>query len=363
MPTVLIVDDEAENLRSLKRYLEEKNPTWTVTTARSEEEAEAALRDKELDVVVSDLVMANEQAGIEILRMAKERDPLIMVILITAFEKKLDRYRAFELGAFDCVQKNMPGVIAAEEILVKAKAALRFRQLALDQMEQGRRVALLKRYFDQGVFGAIEANPALLAIRLQTVSICFWDIRGFSALCETLKAYPTLIAGFLRDYFQTAAEVLFEHQGVLDKFIGDGVMGLFGALERHGDDGREDAVRAVKAAGVLRDRFASVLEKWLKEWTLYTPQKIDIGIGCGVHTGEVLVGNVGTDSRDQFTALGPHVNFAQRLEARAPAGQILVSASTEARVRDLFALEDAGTIKDIKNIAGEFRVFAVQHPK
>jgi len=298
-----------------------------------------------------------------VLAQAKKKDALIMVILITAFEKKLDRYRAFELGAFDCVQKNVPGVIAAEEILVKIKAALRFRELAQQELGYQKRLAVLGRYFDPRVFGMIQQNPDLLNIRTGVITVCFWDIRGFSQLCEILKAHPTLISGFLKDYFQGAAEVIFEYNGVLDKFIGDGVMALFGALNDKSDsEGRKAAGNAVNAAIALRGRFDDVLKKWMEQWALYTPQHIELGLGCGIHTGEALFGNVGTEFREHYTALGPHVNFAQRLEARAGKGQILVSASTETRVKGHFATEHAEMVNDVKHIPGEFQLYSIIKP-
>lgn len=359
MPTILLVDDEPQNVAALRRELSSRNPLWTIITAVNEHEAVDLLAANDVDVVITDLVMTTDQGGMEILRNAKAKDPLVMVILITAFEKHLDRYRAFELGAFDCVQKNMPGVIAAEEIIVKTQAALRFRELAIRQIDDQRQLAFLKRYFDPRVFGLLEKSPGLLTLRPSTVTICFWDVRGFSKLCESLKAQPELIAGFLKEYFEEAANVIFEQRGILDKYIGDGVMALFGALEPKDDKGREDAMHAVAAALELRRRFDALMRKWNREWTLYTPEKINIGLGCGIHTGEVLVGNVGTDLRDQYTALGTTVNFAARIEARSSRGQILISASTEARVKDRFDLQDAGVIDDIKNIPGEYRLYSV----
>lgn len=359
MPSILIVDDEEQNLNALKRELAERSPGLTVYVAGNETEAVTVLNQNSVDVVVTDLVMATDQSGMEVLRQAKAKDPLTMVILITAFEKHLDRYRAFELGAFDCVQKNTPGIIAAEEIFVKTQAALRFRELTLQQIENQKRLVFLRRYFDPRVFGMLEKSPEMLAIRSATVTICFWDIRGFSKLCEILKAHPTLIAGFLKEYFEVAAKAIFEHHGVLDKYIGDGVMGLFGALNQRSDEGRQDAIHAVGAAIDLRRQFNILLEKWAEQWTLYTPHSIEVGLGCGIHTGEVLVGNVGTNVRDHYTALGPNVNFAQRIEARSVKDQILISASTQARVRDHFELQEAGVISDVKNIPGEFRLFSV----
>src|SRR5262249_53402540 len=105
--------------------------------------------------------------------------------------------------------------------------------------------------------------------------------------------------------------------------------------------------------------FAQIAEKWMNQWALYTPNKIDIGLGCGIHTGEVLVGNVGTEFRDQFTALGPHVNFTSRIQSRAKHGQILLSKSTEVRLQQRVPLTAAGEIGDVKNISGTFPLFLV----
>jgi adenylate cyclase len=136
-------------------------------------------------------------------------------------------------------------------------------------------------------------------------------------------------------------------------------MGLFGAVKQEPSDGTQDALDAVAAALALKERFEQILSKWIEQWALYAPQKIDIGLGCGIHTGDVLVGNVGTELRDQYTALGPNVNFAQRIEARAGIGEILLSASTRARLGTKFKLKDAGLVDDIKNIPGEFKLFSV----
>ncbi len=361
MSRILIVDDENENREALKRALGDENPDWQLFTAESDSEGraviEAQLAKKEpIDVVLTDLVMTTEQSGMNMLQEARRIDPLIMAILFTAKEKSLNRYEAFDYGAFDVVEKNIRGTAAVREINIKTRAALRYR-------EWSQRVNFLRRYFDPRVFEAIERDPSLLSIKQRTITVCFWDIRGFSRLCEILKAHPTLIAGFLKDYCEVAARTIFDHGGLLDKFIGDGVMALFGVLNHKDDEGKTDAIAAVKAALDLRSRFDSVVNRWMEQWTLYTPQKIEIGLGCGIHTGKVLVGNVGTDFRDQFTALGPDVNFAQRIEARAKSGEILISQSSEARVRSAVVTIAAGNIDDIKNISGQFDLFAAQSEK
>ncbi len=360
MAKILLVDDERENVASLSRYLTRRGPDWQILVAFNEEEAIGILDSTAVDVVLTDLVITKDHGGIEVLKHAKRVDPLTMVIVFTAFERKLDRYAAFEAGAFDCIQKNNPNVVAAEEILVKARSALQFRELAQHQIRASDRLNSLKRYFDPRVFDRLSGNPELLALRSQVVTICFWDIRGFSKLSESLAHYPRLVSDFLMEYLDAAASAIFQHDGVLDKFMGDGVLGLFGALDAPTDQGMADAANAVAAAESLRSVFAGLLDTWLDRWALYTPQVLDVGLGCGIHTGEVLVGNVGSGARDQFTVLGPHVNFAKRLEARAGKAEILISAPTELRIRGRFETSDAGILDAVKNIPGEFRMFSVE---
>lgn len=357
MSKVLIIDDERENLESLKRALGDENPTWEILTAQNEQDAEAKLREQlkkrePIEVVLTDLVMDTEASGMNILQKARRIDPMVMAILFTAKEKSLDRYAAFDLGAFDVVEKNIRGTAAAREINIKTRAALRYR-------EWSQRINFLRRYFDPKVFDVLEREPSLLTISQKLITIVFWDIRGFSRLCESLKAHPTLVSGFLREYCEMGARVIFEHSGVLDKFIGDGIMALFGVLNHRDDQGRSDAVAAVKAGMAMRSSFDALVRRWSEEWKLYVPDLIEIGLGCGIHTGEVLVGNVGTDFRDQFTALGSPVNFASRIESRSKPGQILISQPTQSRVVDAIKMTPAGEISDIKNIPGRFSLFEV----
>jgi class 3 adenylate cyclase len=357
MARILIVDDEQDNLEALKEALSDANPDWQILTAKSEAEGKDVIakqleKKDPIDVVLTDLVMTSEQSGMNMLQEARRLDPFIMAILFTAKEKSLDRYAAFEYGAFDVVEKNIRGATAGREISIKTRAALRYRQWS-------QRIGFLRRYFDPRVFETIERDPSVLAIKQRTITIVFWDIRGFSRLCEILKAHPTLISGFLQEYCEVAAKTVFENSGLLDKFIGDGVMALFGVLNHKEDEGRTDAAGAVNAAIALRIKFRAIADNWMTKWKLYTPHAIEIGLGCGIHTGEVLVGNVGTEFRDQFTALGPSVNFASRIEAISKGGQILLSQSTAERVKTVFPLTPAGEIQDIKNIPGKFTLFSV----
>ncbi len=361
--SVLLVDDEPANLAALETYLGAERPSWHVTTATSANDARTAIERSVFDVVVTDLVMESRASGIEVLRAAKERSPLTMVIVITAYDDELDRYRAFENGAFDCISKNTPKLVAAEEIVVKASVAAEFRGLALEHGRQSERESVLSRFFDPAVFEIIDRDPQLLHLRRALVTVVFWDIRGFSALADSLKAYPDLLSGFLTEYFELATGVIFENDGVLDKFIGDGVMALFGALSEPDDDGATDAQSAARAALSFRDGFTPLVEKWRSRWGYSIPNAVDIRLGCGIHTGTVLVGAVGTERRDQFTALGSDVNFAARLEGLAREGEILLTRPTCLRIEARFATRKWGVVDDIKNIPGTFDVFELDREK
>jgi len=370
MHRILVVDDEIENLKAFQRALGDENPDWEIYAAKSEDEGKMILQRQlgdrmPIDVVLTDLVLESEEhGGMNVLQEARRLDPLVMTILFTANEKRLDRYAAFNYGAFDVVEKNIRGTTALREINVKTRAALRYRDLYKENAKLllSQRINFLRRYFDPKVFSVIEEDPSLLSMKRKIITIAFWDIRGFSRLCDILKAHPELLAGFLKDFCETAAKVIFSHDGLLDKFIGDSVMALFGVLNHKDDEGKTDAISAIRASLELCQRFNDVVLRWSERWSLYVPDKIEVGLGCGIHTGEALVGNVGTDFRDQFTALGPHVNFASRLEGRAPSGQTLISQSTQTRVKNSFKTTKVDEVSDIKNIPGTFAIYQVDEP-
>jgi adenylate cyclase len=97
------------------------------------------------------------------------------------------------------------------------------------------------------------------------------------------------------------------------------------------------------------------MEKWQRD----EPQTIKIRLGCGIHTGEVLVGNMGTKKRDDFTAISAHVNLARRIEKRAGDKQILVSVTTKQRIQEEFDVREEYILKNVKNIPGEYPVFEI----
>ena len=158
----------------------------------------------------------------------------------------------------------------------------------------------------------------------QLVTVLFADIRGFTALSEREK--PERIVNLLNRYFSAMSEVIFAHCGTLDKYIGDGLMALFGAPTAT----PVDAVNAVKAAVAMQKRTNQLNSEMQPEG--FSP----ISIGIGLHTGEATVGYIGSDKRSEYTAIGDTVNLAARLESNATGGQILLSHASASAAGGVF---------------------------
>jgi adenylate cyclase len=160
----------------------------------------------------------------------------------------------------------------------------------------------------------------------QKITVLFADIRGFTTLSE--KENPEKVVGLLNRYFSAMSEIIFAYGGTLDKYIGDGLMAIFGAPTAS----PEDAKNALKTAVAMQKRLSSLNEELKSEGY----SRIEIGIG--LHTGIATIGYVGSEQRSEYTAIGDTVNLASRLEQNAAGGQILISEATAAECENLIPL-------------------------
>jgi class 3 adenylate cyclase/plastocyanin len=207
----------------------------------------------------------------------------------------------------------------------------------------------LEKYVDPVVLEQIR-DPELVTMQSKILTIVFWDISGFSVLCEKLKDHKELIVEFLREYFSEAALIIRKYEGVLDKFMGDGIMAYFGYKDTDiNDNGKKGAISAVNAAIELRDFFDDMKLEWINLWITKTGhQEISTDLRCGMNTGSVLVGLILTEVRDQFTTVGSNVNLASRLESVANKDQIIVSPFTKTRIEDQFNFKTIPIERPIK---------------
>jgi adenylate cyclase len=185
--------------------------------------------------------------------------------------------------------------------------------------ERIRREALVRsnfeRYFSPNIASVIaeQQDAGKLPSQKQPVVIFFSDIRGFTPMSEDMS--PDDIATLLTEYFTEMVEIVFEHSGTLDKFMGDAIMALWGAPIVHADD----ADRAMQCA---LDQLA-ILEKMNAKWK--EQGRPPVAIGIGINFGEVFAGNIGSDRRLEYTVIGDAVNTASRLCSSAGRNEILIS--------------------------------------
>ncbi len=198
-------------------------------------------------------------------------------------------------------------------------------------------------------------TPSRHKAEVKFLTVAFWDIRGFSKLCDTLRAssipetlangtlrasrIPDSLVKFLTEYYDDVKSTVTRNEGVVDKFMGDGVMARFGTKGHDNDDGtNDDAIHAVTAALQLRKSFGIIRSRWLDRWKRDIYEELDIGLKCGINTGLVVVAEVGTE-QSQYTALGSVVNYASRFAGLAgyvKNTDILISQTTQSRVKDSF---------------------------
>jgi adenylate cyclase len=189
-----------------------------------------------------------------------------------------------------------------------------------------------------------ETQENIMEARELTATVLFSDIVDFTALSEKME--PQEINIFLNRYFSKMTDIVFENDGTLDKYIGDGLLAVFGAPFEKEDD----AARAVRTALKMREEVSKMNS---------SPDKtFEINIRIGINTGQVTAGNIGSEKRMEYTVLGDTVNVASRLEAAAKLNQILIGQETFRIVKDLFKIKDVG-LRKLKGKSQDLKVYEV----
>ncbi|MFD2445150.1 CHASE2 domain-containing protein [Bacillus sp. CGMCC 1.16607] len=205
----------------------------------------------------------------------------------------------------------------------------------LERKERTKVTTLFGRYVSKRVVDEILSSKdevKLGGVR-KDVSLMFVDIRGFTPLSEKME--PEEVIDILNEYLDLGTRAVFAEEGTLDKFIGDGIMTIFGApIEQ-----KDHAIRAVRAALRMK-KESKQLAKRLEE-----KYGRAIHFGIGINSGPAVIGNIGSHDRLDYTAIGDTVNLAARLESNAGPGQILISEQTFVLVKDQFKINEREPIK------------------
>jgi class 3 adenylate cyclase len=203
-----------------------------------------------------------------------------------------------------------------------------------DSLEQKQRIQqAFGRYVDDYVLTQLlesDAHEKQAGIE-RDVTILFVDIRQFTRLSEGMDANH--VVGLLNECFQLISDIILGSGGTIDKFIGDSVMAYFGAPVPQADHALRAVTAAIEIARSVERRNAHIAS---------SGDGVPVSIGIGIHSGVVVVGNIGSDRRSDFTAIGDPVNVAHRLEKLARPGEILVSEAVQRQARGAARLRFEG---------------------
>jgi adenylate cyclase len=212
---------------------------------------------------------------------------------------------------------------------------------------------LFSRYVSKTVFEELMADPtrARLGGQRREMTVLFSDIRGFTTFSE--QGEPEDIVRQLNEYFSRMVHVVFEHRGTIDKFVGDAVMALFGAPVEDPDH----AEHAVLAGLAMLRELETLNRGWAGQG------RPTLAIGVGINTGEMVVGNIGSEAIMSYTVIGDAVNLGSRLESlnKEYGTSLIVSEMTRARLKGRYDIRSLGEVV-VKGKTRPVAVFEVREP-
>ena len=320
-PVILIVDDTPENVDVLAGIL---HGHYQIKIALNGPKAlKIAQSDSAPALILLDVMMP-EMDGYEVCRrmQANERTRRIPVIFVTAKSEDEDEALGFGLGAVDYITKPVsPAIVLAR---VRTQLALKQSHGRLEDLS-----LKLARYLSRQVYQSIfeGRQDARIGCSRKKLTVFFSDIVGFANQTEGMESED--VTFILNGYLNRMAGVVLKHGGTLDKFVGDAVLVFFGDPETRGV--AEDAVACVRMALEMREAIGELNREWLAKGI-----RQGFEVRMGISTGFSTVGNFGSDERMDYTIIGKQVNLANRLQAAAQPGEILIGQETWLLVRDVF---------------------------
>lgn len=358
---ILVVDDQNLNRMILSRVLQQEGHKCAM--AENGQQALDMLRAEQFDMVLLDIMMPGID-GYETCRQLKA-DPAtreVAVIFLSALDETHDKVQGLDLGAVDYITKPFQ----IDEVMARVNTHLTIHRLQqrLARMNKELDAAnrfirqIFGRYVTDEVVASVLDNPEGLQLggEERKVTILMSDLRGFTPLAERLS--PAQVVAFLNRYLETMVNVITAYHGTIDEILGDGIVVLFGAPMSREDD----AHRAVACAVAMQLAMDEVNAQERREGLP------DVEMGIGIHTGNVVVGNIGSQKRMKYGVVGSPVNLTSRIESYTTGNQILISATTRDEIGPLLRLDgemqvdpkgirEAVTVYEVGGIGGSYNLF------
>jgi class 3 adenylate cyclase/CheY-like chemotaxis protein len=344
IPRILVVDDNPMNVDILRARLAANG--YEVETAADGEAALAAVHRGAPDLILLDVMMPKLD-GVEVCRRlrADPRVPFVPIILVTAKADSKDVVSGLEAGADEYLTKpvDQAALVARVKSMLRIKAlhdTVQAQRAELedwnrtlahrveDQLGQLERLGRMKRFFSPQLAELLLSShdERLLESHRREISVVFCDLRGFTAFAET--AEPEEVMAVLREYHGAIGTLVFEHEGTLERFAGDGVMVFFNDPIPCPDP----SARAVRMAVAMRTAVTELAAQWRRRGH-------ELGFGVGIAQGYATVGAIGFPGRFDYAAIGPVTNLAARLCDEARAGEILLAQRAFTVIEDLVEVD------------------------
>lgn len=318
---ILVVDDNDSNRNLLAHQLRRQG--HEITTAPSGRQALEMIRQSKPDLILLDLFMP-DMNGFDVLKEMHTDENLrsVPVIIITGLSDKEAAVKCIEAGAFDLLLKPVnPSLLGARVIACLERKAWHDKEQAYQQ-ELEKSYTFIRKVFgrylsDEVVQQILESDDGMqMGGGKQIVTIMMTDLRGFSMLSQQLD--PQDCVKLLNNYFGVMTPLIQKYDGVIDEFLGDAILAIFGAPVVS-DDHAQQAV----ACAIEMQQAMTEVNRNNQEWGLPA-----IEMGIAVNTGEVVVGNIGSETRSKYGVVGHQVNLTARIESFTVGGQIMTSEYT-----------------------------------
>jgi signal transduction histidine kinase/class 3 adenylate cyclase/response regulator of citrate/malate metabolism len=327
--TILVVDDNPDLRAYVSRILRQVG--YQVVMARNGEEGFRMAQERRPQLIVTDLMMPMV-SGLDLIRMIRDSADLkgTPIILLTAKADEMTRIEGAERGADGYLSKPFND----RELLAEVRnlLALKANEQRVVELNTYLTESVLKRFLPPAMVQKAAKGELSLDLRPEPrlITILFSDIVGFTQLANTLRSRR--VAELLNEYLEAMTHAVFDNGGTVDKFMGDAILALFGAPEELTPN--EQVRRAIAAARQMHLSLHQLNQRWKALGIVGDQGPPPVQFRCGIHQGTAVVGMFGGSERSDYTAIGPAVNIAARLQEAAEPNSILVSAAVADYLED-----------------------------